>query len=147
MRCCGMLGSNTRGGGLPVRKEASQQDHLADADYQQNEGLPNGPESHSCVEVLGTAASLTLPQTEMCLIVNDRFQGLMNGHAGRLHLKQRYLEFKDPYKILACFDIEALQITNKCLSMHTIPTCQLHLMGPTEMSYCCRDLTNCFNCY
>ena len=36
MRCCGMLGSNTRGGGLPVRKEASQQDHLADADYQQN---------------------------------------------------------------------------------------------------------------
>lgn len=88
MRCCGTLGSNSRRGGLPVREEAPQQNYLADADHQQNEGLSNGPESHSCVEVLGTAASLTLPQTEMCLIVNDRFQGLMNGHAGRLHLGQ-----------------------------------------------------------
>lgn len=133
MRCCGTLGSNSRRGGLPVREEAPQQNYLADADHQQNEGLSNGPESHSCVEVLGSAASLTLPQTEMCLIVNDRFQGLMNGHAGRLHLKQVFSGLKKAYKIPVWFDMQALQITrNLCLCTQFFPLCFCQ-MGQTEI--------------
>lgn len=33
--------------GLLVREEASQQDHLADADYQKDNGFSDGPESNT----------------------------------------------------------------------------------------------------
>lgn len=65
-----LLGAHASGGGFAVREEAPEQHHLADADHQQDDGLANGPEGHPGVKVLGTAAALRLPQTEMGLIVD-----------------------------------------------------------------------------
>lgn len=77
-----LLRSNTCCSGLPIREEASQQDHLADANHKEDNGLPDGPECHSGVEVLCPAASLGLTEAEVCLVINDRLQGLMDGHTG-----------------------------------------------------------------
>lgn len=75
-----LLRSDTCRGCLLVREEASQQDHLTDADHQKDDGFSNGPESNSSVEVLCTTSPLGLTETEVCLIVNDRFEGLVDGH-------------------------------------------------------------------
>lgn len=75
-----LLGSDTCCGGLLVREEASQQDHLTDADHQKDNRFSNGPESNSSVEVLCTTAPLGLTEAEVCLIVNNRFEGLVDGH-------------------------------------------------------------------
>lgn len=82
-----MLWSNTCRGGLLVREEASQQHHLTDADHQKDNGLSDRPERHPSVEVLGPAASLGFTEAEVCLVVNDWLQGLMDGHTGWFHLK------------------------------------------------------------
>lgn len=77
-----LLRSDACCSGLPVREEASQQDHLADADNQKDNGFSDRPERHTSVEVLCPAASLGLTEAEVCLVVDDRLQGLMDGHAG-----------------------------------------------------------------
>lgn len=74
------LRSDTCRGGLLIGEEASQEDYLADADHQQDEGLADGPERHAGVEVLGAAAALGFTQTEVRLVVDDRLQGLVDGH-------------------------------------------------------------------
>lgn len=77
-----LLRSDTRCSGLLVREEASQQDHLTDADHQKNNGFSDGPERNTGVEVLCPTASLGLTEAEVSLVVDDRLQGLMDGHAG-----------------------------------------------------------------
>lgn len=80
------LRTDTGSGGFAIREEAPQQNHLTDADHQQNDSLADGPEGHSGVKVLSPAAALSLSQTEMGLVVNHRLQCLMNGYACRFHL-------------------------------------------------------------
>lgn len=77
-----LLRSDTCCSGLFVREETSQQDHLADADHQKDNGFSNGPERNTGVEVLCPTASLGLSEAEMRLVVDDRLQSLMDGHAG-----------------------------------------------------------------
>lgn len=77
--------------GLLVREKASQENHLTDADHKQDDGFSNRPEGNAGVEVFSTTASLGFPETEVCLVVNDRLQSLVNGNTSRFHLeKQRY---------------------------------------------------------
>lgn len=76
-----LLRSDTCCGGLPVREEASQQDHLTDADHQKYNGLADGPECNAGVEVLRPTAPLSLTKAEVSLVVDDRLQGLMDRHA------------------------------------------------------------------
>lgn len=84
-----MLWSDTCRGGLPVWEKASQQDHLTDADNQEDDGFSNGPEGNTGVEVFCPTASLGLTETEMCLVVNDRLQGLMDGNTSWFHLETK----------------------------------------------------------
>lgn len=82
-----LLRSDTCRSGLLVWEEASQQNHLTDADYQKDNGFSNGPECNTGVEVLCPAASLGLTEAKVCLRVDDQLQGLMDGHASRFHLE------------------------------------------------------------
>lgn len=82
-----LLRSDACGSSLPVREEASQQDHLTNADHQKYNGLADGPECNTSVEVLRPTASLCLTKAEVSLVVDDRLQGLMNRHASRFHLE------------------------------------------------------------
>lgn len=77
-----MLRSDACCGGLLVREEAPQQDHLTDADHQKDNGLSDGPESNTGVEVLRPTATLGLTEAEVSLVVDDRLQGLVDGHTG-----------------------------------------------------------------
>lgn len=77
-----LLRSDARCSGLLIREEASQQYHLTDADHQKDNGFSDGPECNTGVKVLCPTASLGLTETEVCLVVDDRLQGLMDGHAG-----------------------------------------------------------------
>lgn len=83
-----LLRSDACGSSLPVREEASQQDHLTNADHQKYNGLADGPECNTSVEVLRPTASLCLTKAEVSLVVDDRLQGLMNRHASRFHLSE-----------------------------------------------------------
>lgn len=76
-----LLRSDARCSGLLVREEASQQYHLTDADHQKDNGLSDGPECNTGVEVLRPTASLGLTEAEVSLVVDDRLQGFMDGHA------------------------------------------------------------------
>lgn len=82
-----LLRSDACCGGLLVRKEASQQDHLTDADHQEDNGFPDGPESNTGVEVLCPTTTLGLTEAEVCLVINDGLQGLVDGHTCRFHLE------------------------------------------------------------
>lgn len=82
-----ILRSHASRGGFLVWEEAPEQNHLTDADHEEDEGLADGPEGHSSVEIFSSAAALSLSQPEVRLIVDHGFQGLVNGDAGRLHLK------------------------------------------------------------
>lgn len=82
-----LLWSDTCSSGLLVREKASQQDHLTDADHQKDNGFSDGPERNTGVEVLCPTASLGLTEAEVCLVVDDRLQGLMDGHTGWFHLE------------------------------------------------------------
>lgn len=84
----GLLRSNSRHGGLLVWEETSKQDHLADADHQKDNGLSDGPEGDTGVQVLRPTAPLGLAEAEVRLVVYDRLQGLMDWHAGWLHLSE-----------------------------------------------------------
>lgn len=77
-----LLRSNACCSGLLVREEASQQDHLTDADHQKDDGFTDGPECNTGVEVFCPTASLGLTEAEVCLVVDDGLQGLMDGHTG-----------------------------------------------------------------
>ena len=67
-------------------EEAAEDEHLADANDENDDRLADRPVLDPLVEVLGEATPLGLAQLVVGLVIDDHFQGLVDGYGRRLHL-------------------------------------------------------------
>lgn len=86
---CYQLWSNTGCCGSFIREEAFQEKYLPNTNNKKDDGFPDRPIGHSCVQILCSAAALRFPQAEVSLIIDDRLQSLMNWNTCRLHLEKQ----------------------------------------------------------
>ena len=70
-----------------LREEASEHQHLTNADYEQEDCLSNGPVGDAFQKILGFHAVLSFTETVPRLGVCYHLQDLMDGQTCRFHLK------------------------------------------------------------
>lgn len=89
-------GGNT---GFLLIEETLKHKHLANTDHKQDDGLPNGPNVHTLIQIFSPESVLSLSKTIPGLRVWNHFQDLMDRQAGRLHLHDL---FRGSYQMHIC---------------------------------------------